>query len=177
MNDIIIKSKKIFLIFLFSFLNIFNYLNAEIYEEIKVEGSNRLSVETVIMFSGLKLGVDLNQNDLNSSIKKLYKTNYFKNIEIITNDKILKIKIIENPIIQSVRINGVKNKRILKKLREITKKSEKYPFLKNDIIDQNNLLLNIIRATGFFFAELDTKIIDNQNNSVDIIYNFELGEL
>ena len=176
MTNIIIKSKNFFLILLFSFLSISNYLSAEIYEEIKVEGSNRLSVETVIMFSGLKLGVDLNQNDLNSSIKKLYKTNYFKDIKIFTNDRTLKIKIIENPIIQSIKINGVKNKTILKKLTEITKKSEKYPFLKNNIIDQNNLLLNIIRATGFFFAELDTKIVDNQNNSVDIVYNFNLGD-
>ena len=176
MTNIIIKSKNFFLILLFSFLSISNYSSAEIYEEIKVEGSNRLSVETVIMFSGLKLGVDLNQNDLNSSIKKLYKTNYFKDIKIFTNDRTLKIKIIENPIIQSIKINGVKNKTILKKLTEITKKSEKYPFLKNNIIDQNNLLLNIIRATGFFFAELDTKIVDNQNNSVDIVYNFNLGD-
>ena len=154
----------------------FSASNAEIYEEIKVEGNERLSVETVIMFSGLNLSDDLTINDLNTSIKKLYKTNYFKDIKITKNNKILKIIIIENPIIQSIQINGIRNKATLTKLEEFTKKSEKYPFLKNNIRDQNNLLLNIVRGTGYYFAEVDTMVINNQNNSVDIIYNFNLGE-
>ena len=170
------KLKKIcFFILLFFFIN--NPLvNATIYEEIQVEGNNRLSVETIIMFTGLNIAAEINSNDLNNSIKKLYKTNYFKDIKITTKDKTIKITIIENPIIQSIRIEGVKNKTLLKSLNEVTKKSEKYPFLKNNVIEQNNLLLNMIRATGFYFAELDTKIVDNQNNSVDIIYNFKLGD-
>ncbi len=154
----------------------FSASNAEIYEEIKVEGNERLSVETVIMFSELNLSDDLTINDLNASIKKLYKTNYFKDIKITKNNKILKIIIIENPIIQSIQINGIRNKATLTKLEEFTKKSEKYPFLKNNIRDQNNILLNIVRGTGYYFAEIDTMVINNQNNSVDIIYNFNLGE-
>jgi len=149
---------------------------ADIYKEIKVEGNERLSVETVIMFSGLNLSDDFTINDLNTSIKKLYKTNYFKDIKITQKKKILIIKIVENPIIQSIKINGIRNKATLSKLEELTKKTEKYPFLKNNIQNQNNLLLNIVRGTGYYFAELDTKVIDNQNNSVDIIYNFILGE-
>ena len=154
----------------------FSVSNAEIYKEIKVVGNERLSVETVIMFSGLNLSDDLTINDLNLSIKKLYKTNYFKDIKINTDNKVIKIMIIENPIIQSININGVKNKSILRKLIDITKKSEKYPYLKNNILDQNNLLLNIVRASGFYFAKIETKILDNQNNSVDIIYDFKLGK-
>ena len=176
MFDTIIKLKKISIILAFNLLFSITSTYAEIYEEIKVDGSKRLSVETVIMFSGLELGIELNENDLNSSVKKLFETNYFKDIKIATEDKIIKISIVENPIIQSIRIDGIKNKTILNKLTEVTKKSEKYPFLKNNIIDQNNLLLNMIRATGFYFAELETKVIDNQNNSVDIIYYFTLGE-
>ena len=66
----------------------FSLSKAEIYKEIKVEGNERLSVETVIMFSGLNLSDDLTTNDLNLSIKKLYKTNYFKDIKICTSYKI-----------------------------------------------------------------------------------------
>ncbi len=168
--------KKFYILFFIYFSFFSSQLKADIYEEIVVEGNNRLSVQTIIMFSELQLGVEIDGNDLNSSLKKLYETNYFKDIKIITKDKIIKIKIIENPIIQTIRINGIKNKSILRKLNDITKKSEKYPYLKNTIIDQNNLLLNIIRATGFYFVELETNVIDNENNSVDIVYNFKLGD-
>ena len=169
----LIRSITLITIILLSF---FSVSNAEIYKEIKVVGNERLSVETVIMFSGLNLSDDLTINDLNLSIKKLYKTNYFRDIKINTDNKVIQIKIIENPIIQSININGVKNKSILRKLIDITKKSEKYPYLKNNILDQNNLLLNIVRASGFYFAKIETKILDNQNNSVDIIYDFKLGK-
>ncbi len=163
-------------LFIISLLLSFSVSKAKIYKEIIVEGNERLSVETVIMFSGLNLSDDLTINDLNSSIKKLYKTNYFKDIKITPKNNILKVTIIENPIIQSIKISGIKNKNTLSKLEELTKKSEKYPFLKNKILKQNNLLLNIVRGTGYYFAELDTKVVDNQNNSVDIVYNFNLGE-
>ncbi len=173
------KKKIINKLFIFLFIYLFagiSFLNAEIYKSINVIGNKRLSVETILMFSGLEVGKDLNIYDLNIATKKLYETNYFKNIEIETNGNILEIKIIENPIIQTIYINGIKNKRIIRQLNEITKKSEKYPFLINNIQDQKNLLLNITKSNGFYFSNVDVKIINNQNNSVDLIYNFNLGE-
>ncbi|MFL2902699.1 MAG: outer membrane protein assembly factor BamA, partial [Candidatus Pelagibacter sp.] len=176
MIKIIKKLIKLTSLIIITLLFSFSASNSEVYEEIEVQGNERLSVETVIMFSGLNLSDDLTINDLNSSIKKLYKTNYFKDIKIIQKNKLLKIIIIENPIIQSIKLNGIRNKTLLSELQEVTKKNEKYPFLKNNIQNQNNLLLNIIRGAGYYFAELDTNVIENQNNSVDIIYNFILGE-
>ena len=118
-------SKLIILIFtLFSF----EIANAKIYEEIKIIGNERLSVETIIMFSGLQAGQDISSTDLNKSIKKLYKTNYFKDIKLIDNKNILEIKIIENPIIQTIKLNGIKNKSILNELLDVTKKTKNIHF-------------------------------------------------
>ena len=50
------------IIYLFSGISI---LKAEKYEIINVTGNNRLSVETILMFSGLETDKDLNDNDLN----------------------------------------------------------------------------------------------------------------
>ncbi len=175
MKIILKKIRKIYFI-IFAYVMLFaTSVTAQIYNEIKVSGNERLSVETVIMFSGLNIKEEISIKDLNLSIKNLYKTNYFKDIKILTEKKIIEISIIENPIVQTIKINGIKRKSILEEINKITKKSEKYPFLKNKIIEQNTLLLNIVRASGFYFAEIDTKIIDNGNNSVDIVYNFNLG--
>ena len=163
------------LIFLF-FITLTSASKAKIYNEIIIKGNERLSVETVIMFSGLKIDKNIEDNDLNVSIKKLYKTNYFKDIKLLIKNNIILIEIVENPIIQSIKINGIKNKSILEKLTEITKKSEKYPFLKENVNKQRNLLINIIRANGFYFAEVNTNIIENNKNSLNIIYDFKLGK-
>ena len=170
-----IKSIKFYFVLIFLCFN-FTISNAEIYDEIKVNGNDRLSIETIIMFSGLKIGIDLNNEDLNNSIKNLYKTNYFEDIKIYPKKNILEIVVKENPIIQIIKINGVKNKSLLKNLYEYVKKYEKYPFLKKDVIIQKNLLLNIVRVNGFYFAEIEASIIDNKNNSVDLFFDFDLGD-
>ncbi len=170
----ILNNLSIFLlIYLFAGVTL---LKAEKYEVINITGNKRLSVDTILMFSGLDTGIDLNINDLNIAIKKLYETDYFKNVEIEIIENELKIKILENPIIQTIDIKGIKNKRIIRQLKEITKKSEKYPYLINNVQDQKNKLLNITRSNGFYFSDVEVKIINNINNSVDLIYNFNLGE-
>jgi len=176
MNFFIKKFGKIFLVFLFLNFSLIKNANSQKYDEIKVEGNERLSVETIIMFSGLSIGQKIDTEILNNSIKKLYKTNYFEDLKITVDGKTIIIQIVENPIIQSIQINGIKNKSINEKLKDITKKSEKYPFLKDNINNQKNYLINIVRASGFYFAKVETKIVDNKNNSVDIIYDFDLGK-
>jgi len=166
-------------IILFSFLVFFinsKSVYSEILKKIDVTGNDRLAKETVILFSELKVNDDVSSEDLNNAFKNLYETDYFKNIKISLNKGILKIEVEENPLIQSVIIKGIKNKSILTELKKITKKTEKYPYLENNINDQKNLLINIIRNTGFYFAEIETRVQDNSNNSVNIIYNFNLGE-
>ncbi|MAV55945.1 MAG: outer membrane protein assembly factor BamA [Candidatus Pelagibacter sp.] len=149
---------------------------AEKYQSIILKGNERLSYETVIMFSNLDINSDIDQNQLNEVIKKLYQTNYFKDVKIFSDNKNLIIEVIENPIIQSIKITGVKNKELLKRLNDITKKSEKYPFLLNNVNKEKNFLLNTVRANGFYFSELKVNIIRNENNSIEIFYNFDLGE-
>ena len=170
-----IQLKKIILI-IFLILSFFStHLTAETYKDIKIEGNERLSAETILMFSELNINSEISEADLNLSIKKLYKTNYFEDIKIFSENNILFISIKENPIIQSIEIKGIKNKSILEELKKITKKTEKYPYLKNEILDQNNLLLNIVRSSGFYFAEMGVNVIDNKDNTVNISYNFNIG--
>ena len=161
--------------FIIFFLTLINVSKAKIYKDIVISGNERLSIETILMFSGLKTNLNLDDQDLNKAIKKLYETNYFKNIIVSTEGETLNIEVLENPIIQSIKIDGIKNKDILRQLYNFTKKKEKYPFLKNQIKDQKNFLLNIVRSTGFYFAKIETLIIDNKNNSVDVLYKFDLG--
>ena len=167
--------KKILLTF-FLLLFINQPANTEIIKKIEIIGNDRLAEETIILFSELKVNDDIYSEDLNNAFKKMYETDYFKDIKISFNKGYLKIEVVENPLIQTIVINGIKNKSILDELSKITKKKEKYPNLEYNINDLNNMLLNIIRSSGFYFAKIETKIQNNNNNTVNIIYNFNLGD-
>ena len=152
------------------------FVYSEIVKKIEVSGNDRLAKETIILFSEINVNDNIYSEDLNKAFKRLFETDYFKDVKISFNNGYLEIEVVENPLIQSVIINGIKNKSIIDELSKITKKIEKYPYLENNISDQKNSLINILRNTGFYFAEVETIIEDNNNNSVNIIYNFNLGE-
>ena len=76
------------------------------------------------MFSELNINDNINTEDLNNAFRKLYITDYFKDIKINFSNGNLNIDVLENPLIQSIKINGVKNKTILEEISKITKKLE-----------------------------------------------------
>ena len=69
----IFKINLLIIIFLFSINSI---LKAEIINKIEIEGNNRISSETIKMFSGVSIKDDLSDNDLNK-ILKIYMTQIF----------------------------------------------------------------------------------------------------
>ena len=150
------KNIKIFIlikiIILYFFLISKSY--SEIIKSFTIDGNQRLSKETIIIFSELELNQKIDKYLINEAIKKLYSTDYFKNVVIKFNDGNLLINVLENPIIQSIELNGIANKSIIKNLEQITKKSEKYPFILNNVSEQKNLLLNILRSNGFYFSQV-----------------------
>ena len=174
-NNYISQILKILFVLLF-LISKSNFANSEIIKQIEIYGNERLAKQTIILFSELSINDDIDSEKLNEAFKKLYNTDYFSNVKISFDKGMLKINVVENPLVQMVKINGIKNKSILAELSKITKKTEKYPYLENKINEQKNILINIIRNSGFYFAEIETKIEDNQNNTINVIYNFNLGE-
>ena len=164
------------IIFLLNFF-LFQSAFSDIIKNFEIKGNFRVSNETVIMFSNLKIGDNVTKNDLNEALKNLYYTDYFKDVSINFEDGYLKIVLIENPIIQSVEIKGIKQNNIYEKLRDITIKLEKYPFVENQINDQVSLIKNTLKSNGYYFVDLKTSISRNDNNTVDLIYDINLGEI
>ncbi len=171
--NILNKSLIIFLLNFFLCHSAFS----EIIKNFEIKGNYRVSKETVIMFSNLKIGENVTTNDLNEALKNLYYTDYFKDVSINLEDGDVKIVLVENPIIQSVEIKGVKKNNIYEKLRDVVIKVEKYPFVENKINDQVALIKNTLKSNGYYFVDLKTSISKNNNNTVDLIYNINLGEI
>jgi outer membrane protein insertion porin family len=61
--------------------NSFFIANAEIVKKIEINGNKRISDETIKMFSTIKIDQNLEIYELNDLIRRLYSTNYFKNIK------------------------------------------------------------------------------------------------
>ena len=168
--------KKLYVFIIFQFF-IINQSYSEIIKKFKIEGNNRISDETIIMFSNLKSGEKINKTKLNDALKELYYTDYFKDVKIFQDNEIINIQVIENPIIQKIIINGVKDNKLNDIVNEVTSKVLKYPLIETKISDQVKLLKNILKSYGYYSVELEAVVDTNENNTVNLTYNFDLGEI
>ena len=138
-------------------------------------GNDRISKETVILFSEPKLNEDID-TDLNNAIKKLYETSFFDNISIDFTNNILSISVVENPLIQKLKIDEIKKNSLIENIKEIIVQKEKSSFVESKIKEDQNRILNALKVNGYYFSDVKINIKRNDNNTVDIIYDINLGE-
>ena len=149
---------------------------AAVIEDIEVENNNRISKETIITYGDIKLNKDYNNEDINQILKNLYETNFFEDIEITITGNILNIKVVENKIIQTVKIEGVKSKTVQKSLLENLFSKDKSPFLITRVKQDVKKIKNSLDMAGYYFSKVDSKISQNTNDTVDLIFNINLGD-
>ena len=171
-----LKLMNKYLIFICIFFIKITFVNAEIIKLISVSGNERITDETVIIFSKFNIGDDLTINDLNKIIKNLYETDFFKNVSVNLKNNILKINVIENNLVQSIEINGVKNKKLKQALIDQLILTENKSYVDEKSIQETYKLSNFLKQSGYYFSKVDLNVKQNENNTVNLIYNITLNK-
>tara|TARA_Y100000816_G_scaffold275236_1_gene243253 strand:- start:884 stop:3130 length:2247 start_codon:yes stop_codon:yes gene_type:complete len=167
---------KLILLIIFFSLVFSSWLRAEIIEKINVEGNQRISIETIKMFSGVSINDDLSQNDLNEILKKLYNTNFFDLVSVKIENKILLIKVEENPVIQNISYEGIESSKILEDLKKnvILKSRSSY----NQILIEKDLksIKSSLKQLGYYFSKVEILLEELKDNKINLTYKVELGK-
>jgi len=153
-------------------------LNAfsEIVENIQINGNQRISNDTIKLFSKIDIGDEINKEDINRILKDLYETNFFENVNIKFLNNILNISVSEHPIIQNVIYEGIKSKSLLSKIKENKLIREKASFNEFILSNEEKRILAILRNLGYYNSLLDTSIEKLDNNTVLINFKLDIGE-
>ncbi len=169
MHKILIK----FLIFSILFLT--NSFSENI-NDIKISGNKRISNETILLLADIENKKNLDNSQLNIALKKLYETNFFKDIKVSIDDGILNINIIENPIIENIEILGIKNKNLLEDVSNAIVLKDRMSFTENQLTKDIDLIKNIFKTNGFYFASVESSLIKNDKlNSVRLKLDITKG--
>ena len=171
--------KKIFK-YLF-FISIFFSINtqlvySEIIKKIEISGNDRISNETIKLFSDVDINDSLDKNNLNDILKSLYETNFFKEIKVNLNNNTLFINVIENPIIEIISYEGIKSNKILDQLKENAVVKSRSSFNKSILNDEKNRIINILKNLGYYNSSLEILIKEEKNNLVNLTYKINLGK-
>ena len=132
--------------FIYLFLSFSVFANeANDIKEIKIDGLQRINYDTVLSYGEVNIEVDYTESLSNNIIKKLYDTQLFLNISVNYVDNILTINLVENNLVQSVEINGVKNKKLKQSLFDQLKLTERKSFVEErssaDVLKLSNYLI------------------------------------
>ena len=151
-------------------------VNAEIISEIQINGNERIANETILMFSKINIGDDINEKKLNELLKNLYDTNFFKNVTVGINDKVLRIIVEENPIIENIFYNGIKSNTLKEKITEKLKLKPRSSYNEVLLNDDKLKIISSLKNSGYYFSSIEIKLEEIGKNKVDLIFDINLGK-
>ena len=154
----------------------FSYAFGDIINKIEVKNNNRITKETIITFGGIELGKDYNQQQLNNILLDLYETNFFSDIKFDIQGDVLVVEVEERKIIQQIILNGVKAEKTKKFILKNLSLREKSPYVSFLAKQDINKIENSLNSAGYYFNKVDVALKTNNNDTVDLIYNIDLGE-
>ena len=152
-------------------------VNSEVIKKFDISGNKRISNETIIIFSDLSLNEEITKSKLDSAIKKLYKTSFFRNITLNFENQILYLIVEENPIIENLEITGIKKQSLVEFIKGKMILAEMKSFDQELLSADLDLINSILKTNGFYFTKISSsKKINEELNTVDLIIDIELGE-
>ena len=167
---------KIFVKIIFvSFLFLTNSV-AEIIKDIKITGNQRITSETIKIFTTVKINDDIDVNQVNFILKELYSTGFFKNVKVNFENNILNIKVEENPIIQEIKYEGIKAQKIRNEILKNLKLKSRSSFNEIFLNQDKESIISSLRNLGYYFSNVDVFIKDLDNNKIEITYNISMGD-
>ena len=168
------------IIYLVFFILVFyaNTLRAEILKEIIIEGNERISEETLIVYGEIQRNKNYTQDEINTVIKNLYDTKFFSKISINFSNGILKIIVEENPIINSITLQGEPTKKFTKALLNFMTLKEKSSYIKNDVKKDVEIIKEFYNQLGYYSSKVEarTNKVKDGNNLIDLIFIIDKGK-
>ena len=151
MKSIILLFKSVFLISML-FLS---YSYSSILNNIEINGNDRISDETIKIFIDVNINEEIDNDKLNKILKNLYEKDFFEDINLKFIDQNLIINVVENPIIENISYEGVKNKKTLSIISENALVKSRSSFNKNTIKKEKTNITNILKDLGYFNSSID----------------------
>jgi len=146
------------------------------YEKIIINGNERISNETILVFSEIPDLKNLDEDSIDEILKKLYKSGFFKDVTIQLKNNNLIIDVMENPIIQSVFIQGIKRKKTEESLYEVISLRNRSSYNSASVKKDETTILNHLKKAGYYFSSIKSYYQDLGNNKVDLYYEIKLGD-
>lgn len=144
--------------------------------EIRVIGAERVEPTTVAAYMSLKKGDRLTDDTINAAIKNLFATGLFSDISMTQRGDILQVTVKENPIINEIAFEG--NDRVTDDaLSAETQLKQRQVYSRDKVQEDVSRIYQIYQKSGRFAAAVTPKIIELDQNRVNLVYEIDEGKV
>ena len=152
-------------------------VNAEVINKIEISGNLRVSDETIIIYGEINKNEDYSEQDLNRIINNLYSTNFFEDVKLEIKNNILKVNLVEYPVINNLIILGEPSQKYKEQIIKIMSLKGKDSFIRNYLSSDVEKIKKLYASIGYNFTEVETKIRELDKNNVDLIFEIKRGDI
>ncbi|HCK20474.1 MAG TPA: outer membrane protein assembly factor BamA, partial [Thalassospira sp.] len=146
-----------------------------IIRDIEVEGNNRIESATVNAYLTVAPGDSYDIQKINSSLKALFSTGLFADVSFSFNQGILRVNVVENPIINRIAFEG--NQRLDDEtLGAELQLRPRVVYTRTKVQADVQRVLELYRRSGRFAATVEPKVIQLDQNRVDLAFEIDEGD-
>ncbi len=146
-------------------------------QSITVKGNQRLEPETIRAYANLSPGQTYTAETLDQALKDLYATQLFADVNFTGTDTgHIVINVRENPVINRIILEGNKHIKDDKITPEI-KLAPRQIFTRSAVRSDVDRILELYRRQGRFAARVEPKIVQLDQNRVDVVFEIYEGDL
>jgi outer membrane protein insertion porin family len=143
--------------------------------DIRVLGTQRIEPETVRSYLQIQPGEPWDAEKLDASLKALFATGLFADVNLSREGNVLVVKVVENPIINRIAFEG-NHKLDDKELNAVIQERPRVVYTRSRVQADVKRILDLYREHGRFGATVEPKVIQLSENRVDLVFEINEGE-
>lgn len=146
---------------------------------IGITGNQRIEESTIITYLNLHEGAEYTQYDIDTALKNLYATGFFADASVNPgathgNNIDINVNVLENPVINKVAFEG--NKAVEDKdLQGELELKPRAIYTRTKLQSDVKRILDIYRRGGRYSAQVEPKVIELDQNRIDLVYEIQEG--
>ncbi len=141
---------------------------------IKVEGNQRIEDSTIRSYMLVQPGDPFDPDRIDRSLKSLFATGLFQDVSLQRQGNILAVRVVENPIVNRIAFEG--NRKLTDdQLRTAIQLRARSVFTPQLAQADRQKILNAYAKAGRYAATVDPKVINLDQNRVDVVFEINEG--
>ena len=145
-------------------------------QKIKIDGLKRISQDAVLQELNLKVGQKLTSDKAQQIIKSLYKTNFFKDVQLERDGNNLVVKLKERSIISKLEITGIKSKDPINKILKEAQIIEGLVYDPGAIHKAEREIERHYLSRGRYGVQVVTKVNEQLRDRVEVTFSIYEGD-